>query len=384
MPSAGVMASATAGGTSQGTHPTDAQSAAAISAKSFVRASMEHRESAGIDKTVTIGSSDQDLGSFPIPAYGYLRSIVLLVTASGGAGTAAFAADGPWSVLKNIVLSEPNGATIAQFNSGYDLYLASKYGGYRAWNDPAQDPDYATATAGGNFTFMVRIPLELRGRDALGALPNQNAAAAFQLRMTIAANTTVYSTVPPTTQPNIRVRAYSEEWDQPSISTDGSANMTTPPAMNTTQFHTKQIYPVVAGQNTIRLTRVGNYIRNLMFIYRDTTNARVLNTTNNWAAPATLYYDTRPIDYIQDVIWRKTMKERYGYYNAVETAGGLNNGVYVYDFAHEFDGGVGYELNDLWLPTLSSTRLEIQGSFGVAGTLEVITNDVAVAGNVFL
>jgi hypothetical protein len=194
----------------------------------------------------------------------------------------------------------------------------------------------------------------------------------------------VYSTPPPTTLPNVRVRVISEEWDQPAISSDGTANMTTPPAMNTTQFYTKQIYPVVAGQNTIRLTRVGNYIRNLFFVYRDTTNARVLNSTNNWATPAQLFYDTRPIDTVVDVIWRKTLKERYGYFGAVEAAGGLDNGAYIYDFCHEFDGSVGYELNDLWLPTLSSTRLEIQGSFGVAGTLEVITNDVAIAGNVFL
>lgn len=383
MPNAAISG-ATAGGTAQGTHPASAQNQQAMVAKSFVRASMEHRESAGIDKTVTITSSDQDLGSFAIPAYGYLRSLVLLVTASGGAGTAVFAADSPWNVLKNIVLSEPNGATIAQFNTGYDLYLATKYGGFRAWNDPALDPDYTTSTAGGSFTFMVRIPLELRGRDALGSLPNQNAAAAFQLRMTVAASTTAYSTPPPTTLPNIRVRVFSEEWDQPAISSDGTANMTTPPAMNTTQFHTKQIYPVVAGQNTIRLTRVGNYIRTLYFIYRDASNVRVLNSTNNWPGITTLYYDTRPVDYIQDVVWRKTMKERFCYDQAAEAARGLNNGVYIYDFCHEFDGSVGYELNDLWLPTLSSTRLEIQGSFGVAGTLEVITNDVAVAGNVFL
>lgn len=384
MPSANVMAGATSGGTSQGTHPANAQNQQTIAAKSFVRASMEHRESSGIDKTVAISASDQDLGSFAIPAYGYIRSILLVVTASGGAGTAVFAGDSPWNVLKNVVLSEPNGATIVQFNSGYDLYLASKYGGFRGFNDPAQDPDYATSTTGGSFTFMVRIPLELRGRDALGSLPNQNAAAAFQLRMTVAASTTVYSTPPPTTLPNIRVRVYSEEWDQPTISADGTANMTTPPAMNTTQFFTKQVYPVVAGQNTIRLTRVGNMIRALYFIYRDVSNVRIANSSNNWATPAILYYDTRPVDYIPDVIWRKTMKERFGYVNTVETPGGLNNGVYLYDFCHEFDGSVGYELNDLWLPTLSSTRLEIQGSFGVAGTLEVITNDVAVAGNVFL
>lgn len=375
----------TSGGTAQGTHPTNAQQSQAVIAKSFVRASMEHRESAGIDRTVTISASDQDLGSFPIPAYGYLRSLMLLVTVSGGAGTAVYQADAPWSILKNIVVSEPNGATIAQFNSGYDLYVVNKYGGFRAYNDPKGMPDYSLLTAGGNFTFAVRIPLELRGRDGLGSLPNQNAAAAFQLRVTVAGTATVYSTAPPTTLPNVRLQVFSEEWDQPSISSDGTSNMTTPPAMNTTQFHTKQVYPIVAGQNTVRLTRVGNYIRNLYFIYRDTGNARITNASGNFPPLTQLFYDTRPVDTVQSNIWRKTLFERYGYGQAtVETYNGLDNGVYPYDFAHEFDGAVGYELNDLWLPTLSSTRLEFQGSFGVAGTLEVITNDVAVAGNVFI
>jgi hypothetical protein len=85
------------------------------------------------------------------------------------------------------------------------------------------------------------------------------------------------------------------------------------------------------------------------------------------------------------------MYERTGFGGSVgatvpanDAAQGLDNGVYVYDFAHEFDGTIGHENRDLWLPTLGSTRLEIQGSFTTAGVLTVLTNDVAIAGTVFV
>ena len=85
------------------------------------------------------------------------------------------------------------------------------------------------------------------------------------------------------------------------------------------------------------------------------------------------------------------MYERTGFGGALgatvpanDTAQGLDNGVFVYDFCHEFDGSIGRENRDLWLPTLGSTRLEVQGSFANAGTLTVLTNDVAIAGSVFI
>lgn len=383
MPNAAVMNSS--GGTAQTTAGRgQAQAPAAV--KPFYRASMEHRESAGIDITKTMTTSDQDLGSFSIPAYGYLRSLVVVVTVTGGVAGTAFQPDAPFNILKNILISEPNGATIAQFNSGYDLMLANKYGGYRPvpTGDLRADPYYTAVLP--NATFIARIPLETRGRDGLGALPNQNAAATFQLRATIAGSGTVYTSTP-TTQPNVRIRVYAEEFDQPALSSDGSANQTTPPAMNTTQYWSPQIFPVNAGANTIRLTRVGNYLRNLVFVYRDATGARVTMASNNWPDIAQLFYDTRPFDTIQADVWRKTMFERYQYGGrgfAANAAVGLDDGCFSYDFCHEFDGSVGYELNDGWLPTLSSTRLELQGTFGVAGTLTVLTNDVSVAGNVFI
>jgi hypothetical protein len=360
----------------------------------FIRASAEHREPAGIDVIRQMTTSDQDLGVFDIPAYGYVRSIVLLVTTTGGTGgSAAAAEDGPWNVLKNIALTEPNGAVISQFNSGHSLYLANKWGGYRfaPGADPHRSPVFSGVDATtGQFSFLVRIPVELNLRDGLGSLPNQNAAATFKLRMTLAADDQVYSTSPVSTLPSVRVRAFIEAWDQPETGSGGGANQITPPAMNTTQFWSEQIYNVGAGSQTIRFTRVGNYIRNLILVYRRAGTSRA-NGHTDMADPSTIHLDTRPLDIIERNNWLNQMFERSGHGGALgsevpsnDEPGGLDNGVFVYDFMHEFDGSLGQENRDLWLPTLGSTRLELQGSFTTAGTLSVLTNDVAVAGSVFI
>lgn len=385
-------AATTAGGTSTKTTARGGQSQV-MPTVPFIRASQEHRESAGIDVTKTMTTSDQDLGVFDIPAYGYLRSLVILVQATGGSGTSVTAGeDGPWNALKNIVLSEPNGAQIVSFDTGYSAYLAHKWGGYRAGktSDFRASPSYsAVAGATGNFSYMIRIPLEVNLRDALGSLPNQNAAATFKLRLTLAGSTQVYGTVP-TTLPSVRVRVYAEEWDQPEAQSAGAANALTPPAMNTTSFWSYQTYTVNGGVQTIRLTRVGNYIRNMIFVLRRGGTSRA-NGNSDIPDPTAIMLDTRPLDSIEKNNWLHQMFERTGFGGAVsttipanDTAGGLDNGVFVYDFMHEFDGTLGRENRDLWLPTLGSTRLELQGNFANSGVLTVLTNDVAIAGNVFL
>jgi len=358
----------------------------------FIRASGEHREPF-IDITSTPTTSQKDLGVFDVPAYGYLRSIVLLVEATGGTGTGVTShEDGPFSALQGITLAEPNGATIVQFNSGFELYLAHKYGGYRdsVGADFKASPTYsAPGATTGNFSFMLRIPLELSSRDGLGALVNQSAASTFKLRLSLASLASIYGATVPTTAPNVRIRAFIEAWDQPEAQTGGAVNATTPPAPNTTQFWSSQVIPYAQGQNTLKLSRVGNYIRNMILILRRTGSGRA-NGHNDLPDNTSLIYDTRPIDQVERNNWLHQMYERSGYGGAsgtnvpaLDTAGGLNNGVFVYDFTHEFDGTYGRENRDLWLPTLTSTRLELQGEFKNAGSLTVLTNDVAVAGNVF-
>jgi hypothetical protein len=164
--------------------------------------------------------------------------------------------------------------------------------------------------------------------------------------------------------------------------------------MNTTQFWSAQIYNLNAGAQTVRLTRVGNYIRNLIFILRRSAGTRV-NGQTDWPDPMTMYLDARPVDIASKLLLQEQMFRRSGFgarsqYAAVtvaetkDAAGSLDSGVFVYDFTHEFDQSLGQENRDLWLPTLGSTRLELQGSVGNAGTLTVLTNDVAIAGPVFL
>jgi hypothetical protein len=364
----------------------------------FIRASAEHREPTGIDVSKQLTTSDQDLGVFDIPAYGYVRSLWILVTVSGGSGGSGTspAEDAPFNTIKNLFLTEPNGAVIAQFDTGYDCYLANKWGGYRhvLGSDLRQAKSYVQVPAAANaWSFALRIPVEINLRDGLGSLPNQNAAATFKLRATLAGSAQLYSGgTDTTTKPTVRMRVYLEAWDQPEVSSAGQTNQITPPAMNTTQFWSSQSYTVNAGLNTIRLTRVGNYIRELIMLYRRAGTSRV-NGEADWLLvdPMYVYLDTRPLDILQPDQFLQQQFERTGYGAVVgagttanETPGGLDNGVRSYDFCHEFDGTIGHENRDLWLPTLGSTRLELQGNFTNAGVLKVLTNDVAIAGSVFI
>jgi hypothetical protein len=368
----------------------------------FVRASAQHTEPTGYDVSTLMSASVQTLPDIQVPAYGFLRSIILVVTTTGSAGTSVFGPDAPWNALQNIVLQEPNGAQIANFPSGYDLYLANKFGGYQSSNDPRLSANYITTPAGGAFSFALRIPVEIDLRSGLGALPNQNSGALFRVKLNLAststspAGTALYTTVPPTTLPTVRVRAYAEEWDQPEASTNGVANQTVPPALNTTQYWSRQDFPINAGQSNIRLTRMGNYLRNIVFVLRDATTAARLAQDANFPDPATIYYDTRPLDTVSRAVWLDRLENRYGYGGYVQgntittgaalagdTGGGREYSVWPFDFCHEFDGGVGFENRDLWLPTYSSTRFEIGGTWGGASTLSVLTNDVTIAGNVW-
>lgn len=392
----------TAGGTAAPTRPKGGQQQV-LPMVPFIRASAEHREPAGIDVSRQLTTSDQDLGVFDVPAYGYVRRLVILVTASGGTGGSPVVTnpeDTPWTTLKNIALTEPNGAILSQFNSGYDAHMANKWGGFKhaLGSDFRASPTFTMFTSTfASYQYMTAIPVEINLRDGLGSLPNQNAAATFKLKLTLAKVADIAGGTLPSTLPTVRVRAFMECWDQPESQSAGAANQITPPAMNTTQFWSSQTYNVVTGQNTIRLTRVGNYIRNLIFILRDNGSRSGAESGPDWADPLYLYLDTRPLDIIENNNWRHQMYERSGFGGQYATAAAqvapladlarsLDNGVRVYDFCHEFDGLLGYENRDLWLPTLGSTRLEIQGVFGTltSGTLTVLTNDVAIAGNVFM
>ncbi len=353
----------------------------------FVRASDEHLQPGNFDEARTLTASSQDLGVQDLPAYGYFSHLYVLVEATGGSNGLATVnddEDAPWCVLQNIALTEPNGAYIVQFTSGYEMYLANKYGGYLhpAAADPKKSPLFSAVDAEGDFSFVLRVPVSGSQRDAVGSLPNQDSAGQFKLRMTLAASSTVYDTAPDTL-PSVRVRAWLGAYDQPEPNSAGVANQVEPPAVGTTYFWSVQSgISVNSGQNTIELKRKGNYLRQIIFVFR--SGGTRATGQSNWPSETRFLRDSFPARYYEDKIWRHIMYERTGFSATIETAGGLDNGVRFHDYMHEFDGALGREMRDQWQPTRGSTRLEIAGSFGASGTLDVITNDVAIANNVFL
>jgi hypothetical protein len=240
------------------------------------------------------------------------------------------------------------------------------------------------SATGGAFKFLLRIPCEIDERDGLGALPNQNAGAMFKLRFTVAANSAIDTGGSVTTYPIVRIRGFIEAWDQPQASSPLGPQQTSPPALNTTQYWSIQQYPIVSGLNKVRLTRMGNYIRELIFVFIGTSRA---NGESNIPPTWNVYLDTLILDMVEDNNWQHQMWERGGFGNlaaAKDAANGLDNGVRVYDFCHEFDGMYGMENRDQWLNTLASERLEIEGTYGTSGTLFVLTNDVSIVGQAFL
>lgn len=355
----------------------------------FVRASDENLQPANLDRTsAALTANAQDLGITDIPAYGYISHLYLLVEATGGAAglnNAVAKEDAPWSILRDIALTEPNGAYIVQFNDGFQAYLAQKYGGYLGPEgaDPRANPLFSAIATTGNFTFVLRIPVAVSVRDAVGALANQDSAGQFKLRLKVGATTDIYSTAPDT-KPVVRVRAWLAGYDQPEPSSGGVANQTEPPAHGTTSFWSVQAgITVNAGENVIELKRKGNYLRQILFVLRRAGTSRA-NGQSDWPAETRFLRDAFPARYYNDSIWRTQMFEKTGFDGALEAKKGLDNGVRFHDYMHEFDGMLGRENRDLWQPTRGSTRLEIAGNFANAGTLDVIYNDVAIAQNVFL
>lgn len=366
----------------------------------FTRAAIMHEEPCGYDLTRTLSASTQNLPDIEVPAYGYMRYIRLDVEGTGATGgTPVMHEDFPFNVIKNIIQQEPNGAQLQSWNTGYDLYIGDRYFGFRYVPRQVKQTATYAVDAAGNFKFSLYLPTEMTVRDGLGPLPNQNSAAQFRVKWNLAPSTEIYTTAP-TTLPDVHLRASFMGWDQPEASADGQSNATVPVAMNTTSFISEQSYSFNTGFQNIRLTRVGNYIRAMAFIVRapDADAGGALTRRAGDIAfpdPATLFYDTRPLDIVSRNSWLDRHSARVGVqaYSGVtpipdEAPSGRDLGVFSMDFCHEFDGAVGAEIRDNWLRTLSSTRLEIGGQWtkpeGAQGQLTVLVNDVVTVGNVFL
>jgi len=336
---------------------------------------------------LTLTTATQDLGPIDVKAYDYMRSILVTLTntAAGGAlGTVQ--ADGPFNCFTNVSVLQPNGQTMYQVSGGHQAAMISKWGAYRAWSDPRADPNYVSN--GSTSTFAFRIPFELDLRDALGALPNKDAAAPFQLLLTLNTLANVYGSGQGTS-PTFTVEAWLESYDQPPTILNGSPVQTTPPNMNTLQRWTEQNITLNSGQFDARIRKLGNYIRMFIPELLNSSNAR---EDTDWPDPLQIVLDEDTKDNISKADFERRLWEVWSYGGAApnaapqgraDVAGGQDVGVWPIQYF--CDGqNFGLENANLYLPTIESEDYLLRGSWGsTASKLRVLCCEVLPQGNIF-
>jgi hypothetical protein len=348
-----------AGGQTNGGQP------AMSAALPFASSAHEHVEPA-FSLSQALSTATFPFNPVDIPAYGYLRHVLLECTVTGpSAGTAV--ADGPWSGLSSIVLQDVNGANIFGPMDGYASYVSNLLGGYANRQNPLDSPLYDVSTAYLP-KFYLRVPVEVSRSDGFGALANQNAAANYKLSLT--ANILAGLLTAVTGTATLNVRGWLEAWTLPAPTSDrGIPQAQAPPLLGSGQYWSARTQVVSAGSNTVGLTRVGNYIRALGFIGRDNSGVR---TNASLPDPFQFNWDGMAIvntsqGYMRNYLFEKTN-------GALTVPTGVLALLYNYGGAA---GDIGNDPSTLWLPTMQSSRLEITGTWAGAGTMQILTNEIA-------
>ena len=402
------------GGNPAGSGGTPAD-AAPVAVVPFVRGSGKGKYRFYSKSGLTLTTATQDLGPIDVKAYDYMRSLLVTVTttAAGGAtGTAQ--ADAPFNIFTNMQVTQPNGQTMYQVSSGFHAGMIQKYGLYRNNNDPRTDPNFFVN--GSWATCAIRIPFELDLRDALGALPNKDAAAPFAVDLVLNTLTNVFGSGQGTS-PTFTVEVWLEAYDQPPQTLNGQQVQTTPPNMNTLQRWTEQNITMSTGQFDARVRKLGNYVRMLIPIMKNSSSVRIGMLTGgtaaslastNWADPVQIVLDEDVKDNISAADWARRIWEVWGYgagvpgtattvASGVATAGqtsgatpdagndnanGLDTG--VFPIPYFVDTRDITENVNFYLPTIESEDYLLRGSWGsTASKLRVLCCEVLPQGNIF-
>lgn len=320
-----------------------------------------------------------------IPAVGYLKKLRLKVSLTATGGTApALTADAPFNVITSLALKNSAGQNLIAPLTGYELYIYNKYSGmgqgyasaYGALGDPKAGRGYSDAVA--SPSFFIDVPIELDPSTGLGSIPALASNRAYQLDISFAAISTVWTGAP--TSATVTVTATAHYWDVPVASTPGGVAQSTEPfGLGTLSLLQKESPIVAPGDQLTRLNNTGNVIRNLIFIARNSSGARV---DADLPTISELYVDNNPMLRLTKSEWQDAMVRWFGLdAPALDAAKGLDTGVMVIPF-HLLAGGVSGDPSNShaqFLATLDATLLQFKGyDWGAnISTATVLTQAIA-------
>lgn len=345
-----------------------------------------------------IGATAIDVspGQNAVQTYGYLRSILIWGTAgTAGTGTAGtFAADAPQNILQQLSLTDPNGAEIygGPVWSGWDAYLAEKYGAYYLVNDFQLSPLFSSSV-----TTSPKVPwriwLEMNANSGLGSLPNMDAQSPYKLKAVQNTATNIYTTAPSTTNPTMQFDYYIESWTvpEPVNRITGQPQAIAPLGLGavgglqngaTVQHWTKSSPTVTANSAvTLAATRKGNIFRNVVLVVRNSSSVRQ-TLANGFPAFLTYAWDGAPL---LSAIDPNYLVERF-YKQAGGQAAATNTTQDTGVIALPYSNPSGLDVQGVspdsfgwnrFVGTVQSSRIEWSGTWGAnAASVDILTNDV--------
>lgn len=332
-------------------------------------------KSTGYSKTTTMTTSVIDLDDYEIAPTNLLRGIVIETVATAASNTAsvAYHLDAPLNCYSTVSFADSGGTAIVGAFDSYTLSVVQKYGGYTRNSDPKASAVYSAVTgtggSGGSFTVVHRIPVEVAQRTAIGALQNQDTQDPFVLSLSLNASGKIYSTSPttlPSVSTKVRLLGY---WK-----TKQSAYAPTPQAFGTTQLWNRSTETALNGQMQFNLpsTGRGGDFRTIAFLNYATGSDR---SGSDFPDPFTLNFRGLPLFQVSQLFWQDQMSREFNLTSStLDSAGGLDTGVFVWPFATDFGLGVGADTGLGYLSTNPGDEIEVIGDWGASSTLYYLVN----------
>jgi hypothetical protein len=308
----------------------------------------------------------------PVTAGGFLRGIRLQLRSSGGVGGTG-SADNPWNVFQSITLENVNGAALQYPMGGYAYYTMA-WASRPWWGDPARRYDFnASQNPSGTLNIFPEIT------NTAGVLANTDARSQYRIRYTL--NTAANVITSGTTAPTVTVTAYAEIWAQPdSADLHGAPIQALPDGLNIQTLRRHQVLTLNAAgsSNQLQLTNVGNEIRCVAMVVRDSNQAR----QDYFSDPIRWTLDDRNLGvFSPDEVFQRMAD----FYQSLSSGTSQRpTGVYVFPRFLNSENGLEGES---WLATNNATFLNwevttLSTATNVPGTVEVITDEVVPVGPV--
>jgi hypothetical protein len=372
---------------------TNGQGAAPAASMAFRAQTQPTIKRPGVVLSAPMTTAPAPLQDTQIPPTTLLRCIYLEVqcTTAANAATVVFAPDAPLNVLSTVNFHDAQGTSIIGSFDSFTLAMAMKWFGFTNNSDPTTSAVYSLTSgvgsgAGGSFTVVFRIPVEVVQRTGVGSQINTDTQSPLVLSLAVNSASAVYTTQPTTLGTVSVVVSYGGYWNQ-----SGNPNsFATPSAVGSLNYVNWTNYVGLAGQQQFQLSNIGlgNSVLNLMFINRQ--NSDGARSDANFANPLQIAYRGNVLGQWSQLLWKHLMSEAYNFTNSTPDAGlggvapsassGLNKGVYTIPFNQDFTNDPGNTLFYQMLNTAVGDSIELTGSWPAASTLYEVINFLAISG----